>query len=189
MARETSVVTPQRFQEGFSYKDYIDQIKVNKDRFNGFYNDYPIKPDDAAALKELTQRPNGPTKMLVLGEDWCGDVIRGMPTLARIAEAAGMELSIFPRDLNQDIMNEYLKNGEWMSIPVAVFYTSNHDYRHPGLYGTPALSAIEIACWDIIGKATNQPIYNLLGGKYHEKLRAYAYLPPGDHAEARHQAG
>ena len=128
MARETSVVTPQRFEEGFSYKDYIDQIKVNKDRFNGYYNDYPIKPDDAAALKELTQRPNGPAKMLVLGEDWCGDVIRGMPTLARIAEAAGMELSIFPRDLNQDIMNEYLKNGEWMSIPVAVFYTSNHDY-------------------------------------------------------------
>ena len=37
-----------------------------------------------------------------------------------------------------------------------------------------AVSAIEIACWDIIGKATNQPIYNLWGGRCHEKLRAYA---------------
>ena len=37
-----------------------------------------------------------------------------------------------------------------------------------------AAAAIEIACWDIIGKATNQPIYNLWGGRCHEKLRAYA---------------
>ena len=55
-------------------------------------------------------------------------------------------------------------------------YTEPHDYRHPSLYGIPALSAIEMACWDIIGKATGQPIYNLLGGRYHEKLRAYAYM-------------
>ncbi len=56
-------------------------------------------------------------------------------------------------------------------------YASNHDYRHPSLYGTPALSAIEMALWDIVGKATGQPIYNLLGGRCHEKLRAYAYMP------------
>ncbi len=128
MARETSVVTPQRFSEGLNYPDYIDQIKVNKDRFNGYYNDYPLKPEDAAFFKELAGRPNGPAKMLVLGEDWCGDVIRGMPVLARIAEAGGMEMSVFPRDQHHDIMNEYLKNGQWMSIPVAVFYTRDHQY-------------------------------------------------------------
>jgi galactonate dehydratase len=37
-----------------------------------------------------------------------------------------------------------------------------------------AVAAIEIACWDIVGKACNQPIYNLWGGRCHEKLRAYA---------------
>ena len=56
-------------------------------------------------------------------------------------------------------------------------YASNHDYRHPGLDSTPAISAIEMACWDIVGKAVNQPIYNLLGGKCHQRLRAYAYMP------------
>ena len=60
----------------------------------------------------------------------------------------------------------------WQSV-----YASNHDYRHPSLYGTPALSAIEMALWDIVGKATGQPVYNLLGGRCHEKLRAYAYMP------------
>ena len=59
----------------------------------------------------------------------------------------------------------------WQSM-----YTSSHDYRHPSLYAVPAFSAIEMACWDIIGKATGQPIYNLLGGQYHDKLRAYAYM-------------
>ena len=56
-------------------------------------------------------------------------------------------------------------------------YASRHDFRHPSLYATPVISAIDMALWDIKGKATNQPIYNLLGGKYHEKLRAYAYMP------------
>ncbi len=37
-----------------------------------------------------------------------------------------------------------------------------------------AVAAIEIACWDIIGKAVNQPVYNLWGGRCHQKLRAYA---------------
>lgn len=37
-----------------------------------------------------------------------------------------------------------------------------------------AVAAIEIACWDIIGKVCNQPVYNLWGGRCHEKLRAYA---------------
>ncbi len=39
-----------------------------------------------------------------------------------------MELRIFPRDLNHDIMNEFLNRGEFMSIPVAVFYTRDHRY-------------------------------------------------------------
>jgi galactonate dehydratase len=37
-----------------------------------------------------------------------------------------------------------------------------------------AVAAIEIACWDIIGKVCGQPIYNFWGGRCHDKLRAYA---------------
>ncbi len=128
MARETSVVTPERFSQGFSYPNYMDQIKVNKARFEGFYNGLTLSSEDTAFFKELAQRPDGPAKMLVLGEDWCGDVIRGLPVLARIAEAAGIPISIFPRDTHTDIMDEYLKEGKYMSIPVAVFYTSDHRY-------------------------------------------------------------
>src|SRR5690606_6950265 len=37
-----------------------------------------------------------------------------------------------------------------------------------------AVAAIETACWDIIGKELGRPIYDLLGGRYHESLPAYA---------------
>jgi len=128
MARETSVVIPQRFEQGFTYADYIAQIKVNKARFEEFYQNFRLKPEEASTLQALAQRSDGPAKMLVLGEDWCGDVVRGLPVLAHVAEAAGLELRIFPRDQNHDIMNEFLKNGQYMSIPTAVFYTRDHRY-------------------------------------------------------------
>jgi galactonate dehydratase len=40
------------------------------------------------------------------------------------------------------------------------------------------LSGIEMALWDIIGKSVGKPIYALLGGKVHERLRSYTYLYP-----------
>ena len=42
------------------------------------------------------------------------------------------------------------------------------------------ISALEIACWDIIGKETGRPVYDLLGGRVHERLRSYTYLYPKD---------
>jgi galactonate dehydratase len=53
-----------------------------------------------------------------------------------------------------------------------------------------AISGIEQAMWDIVGKATQQPVYNLLGGKYREKVRVYAngwsygMKEPDDYARA-----
>jgi len=40
------------------------------------------------------------------------------------------------------------------------------------------LSGIELACWDIIGKALDKPVHALLGGRVHERIRTYTYLYP-----------
>jgi galactonate dehydratase len=56
-------------------------------------------------------------------------------------------------------------------------YSSGYS-QHPDLTMMGVISAFEMACWDIIGKALDQPIYNLLGGQVHEKIRSYTYLYP-----------
>ena len=50
--------------------------------------------------------------------------------------------------------------------------------QHPDLTLMGVLSALEMACWDIIGKEAGQPVYKLLGGKVHERLRSYTYIYP-----------
>lgn len=52
------------------------------------------------------------------------------------------------------------------------------------------LSGIEMACWDIIGKELNKPVYELLGGQVHEKLRSYTYIytEEGDQTDVYHDA-
>jgi len=128
MTDKVSSVTAERFASGFTYADYIAQINVNKDRFEQFYEMGEISEDDVKFFQKAAAAPNGSAKMLVLGEDWCPDVYRGMPVMARLAEASGMEMRVFPRDQHLDIMSEFLKDGEFQSIPVVVFYTAEQEY-------------------------------------------------------------
>jgi galactonate dehydratase len=41
-------------------------------------------------------------------------------------------------------------------------------------------SGLEMACWDITGKALNRPVYSLLGGLVNPRLRSYTYLYPSE---------
>ena len=123
-----SVVTPERYSKGMSYAAYVASIERNQKRFEENYAATEIAPADVAAFKALMAKPNGPAKIMVIGEDWCPDVVRGMPVFARLAEATGIEMRVFKRDENKDIIGEFLKDGEHESIPVAVFYTKDHRY-------------------------------------------------------------
>ncbi len=128
MAKETSVVTPERFASGFTYQEYVDQIKVNKSWFQKLYDSFQLTDEDAEFFRQAAGQAGGPARMMVIGEDWCPDVYRGMPVAARIAEAGGLEMRVFPRDSHMDIMNEFLKEGKYASIPAVVFYTRDHEY-------------------------------------------------------------
>jgi L-alanine-DL-glutamate epimerase-like enolase superfamily enzyme len=50
--------------------------------------------------------------------------------------------------------------------------------QRPDVTVMGVLSGLEMACWDIVGKAADRPVYDLLGGKVHERLRSYTYLYP-----------
>ena len=126
MLETTSVVTPTRFEQGLRYADFLAQAKVNRDKFEQFYNNPALTEDDLAFFTRAAALPNGPAKILALAEDWCGDVYRELPTVVRIAEVTGAELRVFRRDENPDIMDEYLSNnGKSRAIPVFIFYTKD----------------------------------------------------------------
>jgi thiol-disulfide isomerase/thioredoxin len=126
MSQAISVVTPARFEQGLTYADFVAQAKVNRDKFEKFYNDPALTADDLAFFKRAAAVADGPAKILALAEDWCGDVYRELPTLVRIAEATGADLRVFRRDENPDIMDEHLSNnGKSRAIPVFIFYTKD----------------------------------------------------------------
>ncbi len=58
-------------------------------------------------------------------------------------------------------------------------YSSGFTQR-PDLTMMGIASGLEMACWDIVGKAAGKPVYELLGGRVHERLRSYTYLYPLD---------
>lgn len=58
-----------------------------------------------------------------------------------------------------------------------ILYSSGFTQR-PDVSMMGVLSGIEMACWDIVGKELDKPVYELLGGRVHERLRSYTYLYP-----------
>jgi galactonate dehydratase len=49
-----------------------------------------------------------------------------------------------------------------------------NDYSRAGEVAMSGIALIEMACWDIMGKALNQPVYRLMGGAVRQKIKAYA---------------
>ena len=83
----------------------------------------------------------------------------------------------------QDVFERYLCGEDPHNIETLWRRVYSAGYtQHPDLTLMGVLSALEMACWDIIGKEAGQPVYNLLGGRVHERLRTYTYIyaRPGD---------
>ena len=122
-----SAVTPDRFAKGFdSFAAWMGAIELNKESFQRHYDEWLPDAGDLAAIKAAVEKHG--VKAVVIGEDWCPDVWRGLPTMARIGELTGMQVRFFKRDENKDMMSEFLKNGEFESIPAIVLYDRDHKY-------------------------------------------------------------
>ncbi len=125
---QESVVTPERFARGLSFHEYVSGLEKRRDKYERDYANFTPTAEEIAELKALVDRPGGPAKVLVITELWCPDCWREVPVMARLAEATGIELRILARDENLDVMQEFLRDGEFQSIPVFVFYTRDHRY-------------------------------------------------------------
>ena len=83
---------------------------------------------------------------------------------------AAMVADVFARHVEG--MDPFCIEALWRRV-----YGTGYSMR-PDISLVSVLSGIEIALWDIKGKALGKPVHALLGGKVHEKLRSYTYIYP-----------
>jgi thioredoxin family protein len=113
------VLSRERFAQGLTFPQYLDQMTMNKERFIRALDTTVIKPQDVAVLT----RHGEVKRILVITEDWCGTSIAHVPFIARLVDGRpGVELRVFLRDQNPDVMDQFLKRGLYRSIPVIVFF-------------------------------------------------------------------
>jgi galactonate dehydratase len=85
----------------------------------------------------------------------------------------------------EDVFERHMQgqSAEDIELMYRRVYSSGFTQRpDPTVMG--AFAGLEIACWDILGKARNRPVWALLGGKMNHRIRAYTYLYPEPHLDA-----
>ena len=89
------------------------------------------------------------------------------------------------RAVIEDVFERHMQgeNPENLELMYRRVYSSGFTQRpDPTVMG--AFAGLEIACWDILGKARNRPVWALLGGKINHRIRSYTYLYPEPHQDA-----
>ena len=116
------MVTKERFAQGLTLAQYLDQMSMNRDRFVRALGGLTVPPDDERVL----QRIGAARHVLVITEDWCGTSLAYVPRVAKLVEGhPEIDLRFFLRDENPDLMDQYLKRGLYRSIPVFAFFDEN----------------------------------------------------------------
>lgn len=120
-------ITRERFEQGLTYDEYKAQMTRNQERFEENEKTITLPEQDVQFFAGLPQALN----VVVLAEDWCGDVIANLPVVGQLAAKSGkLNLRVFLRDQNLDLIDQYLKEGLYRAIPVVVFF--DEDFRDLG---------------------------------------------------------
>jgi len=111
-----------RWDKGITYDEFKAAMTRNQERFAENESRVALDPETVRTFKSLPK----PLRVLVLAEDWCGDVVANLPVLGRLAkEVPTLDARIFYRDQNPDLMERWLNEGKYQSIPVFVFFDEN----------------------------------------------------------------
>jgi len=116
-------------------------------------------------------------KVYVMGSAWRNFVFGRLRTddgLEGIGEARPVNREEAVAAHLDAIAHRYVLGSDPFNVEDLVLRIMRDDYEIPGATEMTALAIVEMACWDVIGKALGQPIYRLLGGACRDRIRAYA---------------
>jgi len=118
MAQLRIPLDEKRFNSGQTWKDYMAQMGDTRAKTEQNYANSKLTDEERKFFSSVS----GVKYVVMLAENWCGDVHRNSPLIAHIVEAMpGAELRVFLRDQNADLRDTFLNNG-YQSIPVVVFF-------------------------------------------------------------------
>ncbi len=116
-----------RWDKGITYDAFKAAMTRSQERFAQNEARVALDVETTRVFKALPKR----LRVLVLAEDWCGDVVANLPVLGRLAKEVGtLDVRVFYRDQNLDLMERWLNQGKYQSIPVFVFL--DEDFRELG---------------------------------------------------------
>ena len=115
-------LTEDKFNQGMSTQDYIDQIKVNKQPFLDIYQALDVPAKAKAQFEDLAE----PLRLAVFTADWCGDAVSTTPTILRMAESTPkLAVKVFNRDEELGLTNSFLPENRGGTVPVFVVLDSS----------------------------------------------------------------
>ena len=111
-----------RWDKGITYEAFKAAMTRNQERFAENESRVSLDSETMRTFKSAPKR----LRILALAEDWCGDVVANLPILGRLAkEVPTLDVRIFYRDQNLDLMERWLNQGKYQSIPVFAFFDEN----------------------------------------------------------------
>jgi hypothetical protein len=115
-------ISKERFAQGLTGQQFIDLIEKNRERFEQNLKETTaiFTDEDRAFFAEH------PVSIAAIAEDWCTDVVQFLPPIIKLAEEVpSITLRIFLRDQNLDLMDQYLKEGKFRSVPTFIIYDAD----------------------------------------------------------------
>ena len=109
----------EQFQKGMTAEEYRLQMTQKREQFEENERTVSLAAEDVQFFAQLPYSLH----VIVLTEDWCEAAVANIPALVRLATESGkLNLRFFLRDQNPDLMNQYLKEGVYATIPAFVFF-------------------------------------------------------------------
>ena len=110
-------LSAEKFDQGMTPQEYIDQIKVNKQPFIDVYEAVEIPAETQSMFDGLAQ----PLKLAVFTADWCGDAVSTTPAIIRLAESTDkLSVKVFNRDEELALTDSFLPENRAGTVPVFV---------------------------------------------------------------------
>jgi galactonate dehydratase len=74
----------------------------------------------------------------------------------------------------QELGPRYVIGSDPFDVERLAWNVQRAEYGRPGEVAQSALAAFDVACWDLIGQSLGVPVWKLLGGRFRERVPAYA---------------